>query len=280
VPSSAPGPGASPRLRRLAAALSAVAALGLGAVPAGALGGYPVGVPRAAEPSGVAPPGPAALPGYHLRYVTDFPGRRLPRGWNVFTGVPGGDPGGRFGASHVVVAGGLLHLNAWRDPRHGGAWVTGGLCHCALASTYGAYFVRSRITGGGANEVQLLWPADNQFPPEIDFNENGGSVTSTSSSLHYGSSTALVKRTVRIDMEAWHTWGVIWTPGAVTYVVDGRVWARVTAASLVPHLPMRLDIEQRTRCTIGQQCPRAPVSMLVDWVAEYGPAAASPATGG
>jgi hypothetical protein len=33
---------------------------------------------------------------------------------------------------------------------------------------------------------------------------------------------------------------------------------------------MRLDLEQRAECAIHQQCPAAPVSMLVDWVAEYG----------
>ncbi|MFI5036198.1 MAG: glycoside hydrolase family 16 protein [Acidimicrobiales bacterium] len=250
-----------------------MAALGLTVTttPAGGQPPFPMGVPLAAEPSGLAPPGASALPGYRLRYVTDFPGRRVPSGWDVFTGVPGGDPGGQFGRDHVVVSGGLLHLNAWRDPRYSGRWVTGGLCHCGMAWTYGAFFVRSRITGGGANEVQLLWPANNQWPPEIDFNESGGSVTSTSSSLHFGSSTALVKHTVRLDMEAWHTWGVVWSPTAVTYVVDGQVWARVTAASQIPRIPLRLDLEQRTLCTIGQQCPRAPVSMLVDWVSLYSP---------
>ena len=230
---------------------------------------YPVGVANAAEPSGLGPPVDTPIAGFHLRYVNDFASRVWPAGWDVFTGVPGGDPGGQFGRAHVVVGGGLLRLNTWHDPHYPNRWVTGGLCHCGLPARYGAFFVRSRITGGGANEVQLLWPVTNRWPPEIDFNENGGKVTSTASSLHFGSSTALIRLTVRVDLRRWHTWGVVWTPGSVTYVLDGRVWGRITRAALVPTVPMRLDLEQRTLCTIGRQCPTAPVSMLVDWVTEY-----------
>jgi len=250
-----------------AAALSPIIAVN----PAGASSVYPVGVVNSAQPSGLGPPGPAALPGYLRRYFTDFPGRHVPSGWNVFSGVPGGDPGGQFAPSHVTVSGHLLHINAWRDARYADRWVTGGLCHCGLASLYGAYFVRSRVTGGGANEVQLLWPATNRWPPEIDFNESGGSVTSTSSSLHYGTSSALVQRSLTINMRAWHTWGVIWTPGSVTYVVDGRAWASLSDVTQIPNLPMRMDLEQRTKCAVGAQCPSAPVSMLVNWVVEYAP---------
>src|SRR5271169_5230543 len=77
---------------------------------------YPVGVPSASEPSGRAPPGPQSLAGYRLIYLNDFPGSTVPPGWDVFAGVPGGDPGGQFGEAHVTVSGGLLRLNTWRDP--------------------------------------------------------------------------------------------------------------------------------------------------------------------
>jgi Glycosyl hydrolases family 16 len=230
---------------------------------------YPSGTVDLTDPSGVAPPGANALPGYRLTYVTDFEGTTLPSGWNVFTGIPAGDPGGQFASTHVVVHDGTLALNTWKDPKYSNRWITGGLCQCGVAKTYGAYFVRSRITGSGPNEAELLWPANNVWPPEIDFNETGGVVYATSSTIHWGPINQIEQRHLNINMEQWHTWGVIWTPALVTYVVDGQVWGTITNASEIAKVPMTLDFEQRQLCAIGRQCPTRPVSMLIDWVAEY-----------
>lgn len=238
-------------------------------LPPGSKSEYPVGIKDKAEPSGEAPPGANALPGYKLSYVTDFKGTALPPSWNVYTGVPGGVPGGQFAASHVVVAHGILSLNTWRDPRYQNRWVTGGLCQCEVARTYGAYFVRSRITGPGPNEVELLWPANNHWPPEIDFNETGGQVDSTSSTLHYNAVNSIDQRHVGINMEKWHTWGLIWTPKQISYVVDGQVWGIITTAYEIADVPMTLDMQQTARCVPGRPCSIHPASMQVDWVAEY-----------
>jgi beta-glucanase (GH16 family) len=77
-------------------------------------------------------------------------------------------------------------------------------------------------------------------------------------------------------MTQWHTWGVIWTPTTITYVVDGTVWGRVTNAAESPSVPMNLDFEQLTHCSAGRQCPTRPVSMMIDWVAEYSKIPAHP----
>lgn len=232
-------------------------------------GRYPVGTPDASEPSGEAPPNSKALVGYRLSYVADFSGTTVPKGWDVFTGIPGGDPGGHFGISHVVVDDGTLQLLTYRDPNYHDGWVTGGLCQCSVAHIYGAYFVRSRVTGKGPNEVELLWPVTNQWPPEIDFNETGGSIVSSSSSLHYGTSNIVVRHHVNINMTQWHTWGVIWMPNEVIYTVDGRIWGVDQGSATIPKVPMTLDLEQRTICSENRQCPSSPVTMYVDWVAEY-----------
>jgi hypothetical protein len=230
---------------------------------------YPVGIPDSSEPSGKAPPAPSALAGYRQSYVNDFTGSQLPAGWDVYTGVPAGDPGAHFGGSHVVVQNGLLNLNTYRDPAWNNAFVTGGLCQCGLPQTYGAYFVRSRVTGRGPNEVDLLWPAANVWPPEIDFSETGASISSTTGSVHYGAANHIVHLTVYINMTKWNTWGVIWTPRKITFVVDGQVWGTDDVASQISHQAMTLDLQQSTRCASGTQCPTGPVSMQVDWVAEY-----------
>jgi beta-glucanase (GH16 family) len=165
----------------------------------------------------------------------------------------------------------MLELNTFRDAAWHNRWVTGGLCQCGVAQRYGAYFVRSRITGPGPNEAELLWPAGKEWPPEIDFNETGGSVTSTTTSVHYGSANHIVRSEININMTQWHTWGVIWTPRYIVYTVDGNIWGTFKVPSEISRVPMTLDFEQRQICEEKRQCPTAPQSMQIDWVAEYAP---------
>jgi hypothetical protein len=70
-------------------------------------------------------------------------------------------------------------------------------------------------------------------------------------------------------MTKWHTWGVIWTSRSIIFVVDGQVWGTDRAPSHIPRQAMTLDIQQSTRCSSDTQCPTGPVSMQVNWVAEY-----------
>jgi hypothetical protein len=232
---------------------------------------YLVGTPSHADPSGMAPPGLTSMKQYLRTYVADFPGTLLPAGWVDFTGIPGGDAQGQFAATHVQVAHGMLQLHAWQDPKYHNKWTTGGLCQCGHALTYGAFFVRSRITGPGPNEVELLWPASNTWPPEVDFNETGNVDSSTSWTIHFGGAQDdTFQRTLHgVDMTKWHTWGVIWTPRSLTFTVDGQPWGTYTNPAAIPHVPMTLDLQQRPACAVGPSCPAAKQSLLIDWVAEY-----------
>ena len=230
---------------------------------------YPLGTLDKAALSGMGVPSPNAMPGYTMTFSTVFPGDRLPTGWVRYRGQPVGDPGAEFATSHVVVGGGLLRINTWRDPAYQGRWVTGGGCQCATPHTYGAYFVRSRVTGGGASSIQLLWPASNTWPPEIDFNENEGQLNSSTSTVHFGPTNQVDQRKLFINMTKWHTWGVIWTSQSIKYIVDGVVWGSVNDVGEIPNIPMRFDLQQQTWCQRGRLCPTAPVSMIVSWVAEY-----------
>lgn len=232
---------------------------------------YPTGVVNAKEASGFAPPGAKALAGYHLTYETTFPGTSIPPGWDLFEAVPPNDPGGQFEGSHVVVDNGMLYLKAWKDPLFNDEWVTGGLCQCGVARTFGAYFVRSRITAGGANEAELLRPSSNTWPPEIDFNENDGLAGRTSSTLHWSPINQIDQRFLNINLTKWHTWGVIWSPSSVIYTVDGQVWGKIRNSSEISRVPMTLNLEQVQHCKQGYECPTHPTSMEVNWVAEYAP---------
>ena len=236
------------------------------------------GVTDATEPSGKAPPLANALAGYRQTYVTDFGGTSLPAGWGTYAGQPGGDVGTQWQPSHVVVSNGQLQLNAGFDPT-ANEWITGGVSQNSVSTTYGAYFVRSRITAPGPTIVELLWPTQNVWPPEIDFNETYGATTSSMATVHFGTVNNVDHRTVSIDMTKWHTWGVVWTPTSLTYVVDGVVWGVVTQASEIPSIAMHLAIQQQTWCSQNFACPTAPASAVVDWVAEYAPTSTAPSGG-
>ena len=235
------------------------------------------------EPSGCNPHGqarfevsgrlpPLALRGYTRIYCDDFRGPSVGQGWLRFNGQPSGDPGAMFLPSHVSQYGGLLSLNTYRDAANGGSWATGGVCQCARHQTYGAYFVRSEVTGSGDDNDQLLWPAQHVWPPEVDFNETTAASTSqTASYVHYNSDNQQIAHEVSVNLTRWHTWGVIWMPGSVTFTIDGRVWGRVTDPSAIPHIPMTLDLQQQTYCSSGWACPSKPLSMRIDWVTEFAP---------
>ena len=223
------------------------------------------------EPSRQAPPTADWLHGFVRSYCNDFDGTALPSGWGKFSGVPKGDPSSMFDPAHVVVGQGYLSLNTTRDPANDGRWATGGVCQCAVGRTYGTYYVRSRLTGAGDDEVQMLWPVAHVWPPEIDFNETGQRVTKTAWYVHFRSSSHQIAKTLQIDLMQWHTWGVHWTSRRITFTVDGHVWGVVRSPSVIPHERMTLDMSQQTWCGIAPECPTKPVSMQIDWVAEFTP---------
>jgi Glycosyl hydrolases family 16 len=199
--------------------------------------------------------------------------------WGRYSGQPGGDPAGLWAPSHIVVSHGLLNLESYRDPRFGGRWVSGGVSSApALSQTYGKYEVRLRMDPGkGIAVVALLWPSANQWPPEIDFAENGGETRSrdhVTATLHFGAGDSQIQRTLSENFAHWHVLGVEWTPGSLVYTVDGRRWAAIRNRA-VPDQPMELDLQTQAG-TCGDAyapCPDAStparVSAQIDWVAAY-----------
>ena len=189
-------------------------------------------------------------------------------------------PGGYWAASHVAVSHGALVLASYRDPRHGGRWVSGGVSSGpALSQTYGKYEVRLRVDRGkGIAFVALLFPSGNGWPPEVDFAENGGESGARdhmTATLHYGADDSQIQHTLSgKDFTHWHVLGVEWTPGLLLYTIDGRRWAAVRSAA-VPRQPMELDLQtQAGTCgDASAPCPDASTPSRVDaqvaWVAAY-----------
>jgi hypothetical protein len=240
--------------------------------------------PGAADP----PAAPALQPavatplGWREVFRDDFSGTALDAGkWGTYSGQPGGVPGGWWDPSHVVVGGGVAALRGYRDPNFGGRWVTGGMSSGrGLKQTYGKYLVRFRVDAGyGISPILLLWPTAEHWPPEIDFAEDGGAGTTRdhmTATMHYGATNDQIQRTVYADFTQWHTMGVEWLPGRLTYTLDGQPWAGVTT-SAVPAEPMELDLQ--TQAGTGDPWSPAPdastppeVDMQIDWVVAYAPA--------
>jgi beta-glucanase (GH16 family) len=212
-------------------------------------------------------------------FVDDF-SQGLDRSrWVVYSGQPGGDPGGWWDPSHATVRDGVLSLETYQDLRFGGRWVSGGVSSSrALRQRYGKYLVRFRMDAGrGVLGVLLLWPASNVWPPEIDFAETGGANDrrdEISATLHYGSDNSEIHRSVQGEFTQWHTAGVEWTPGRLVYTLDGRRWATVSSP-YVPGMRMDLDIQAQAG-TCGNPyspCPGlgtpAHVNLQVDRVTAY-----------
>jgi beta-glucanase (GH16 family) len=199
--------------------------------------------------------------------------------WGTYRGQPGGDPGGWYEPSHVVVKNGVLNLQTYRDGRFGRRWVSGGLSSApGLKQTYGKYEVRFRVDAGrGVGVALLLWPVADHWPPEIDFGEHGGETRTRkhmTATLHYGSGNKQVQRTLRADFTHWQTLGVEWTPGRLVYTIGGRPWATVSNPN-VPREAMEMDLQAPagTCGDVWAPCPDATtpahVAMQVDSVVAY-----------
>src|SRR3954452_12746659 len=161
--------------------------------------------------------------------------------WGKYEGRPGGNPYGYWKASHVQGYAGNALLRGMRGTGDYGRYVTGGMMLNSVTQTYGKYAVRAKFDRSTTiQHAMLLWPRSG-WPPEIDFSEGPTSMGVMATS-HWGSTNSQTHAFKRVDMTQWHTYGVAWTPTAVSYTIDGVTWARMTGAA-VPHQAMRLAIQ-------------------------------------
>jgi beta-glucanase (GH16 family) len=235
------------------------------------------------------------IPGWRQVFADNFNGRRLDLSkWRLYWGQPGGDPAGWYDPRHVHISHGMLVISAYRDRRDHNRWATGGLSSSpGLKQTYGKYLVRFRLDPGiGIGHAVLLMPANNSWPPEIDFSEdNGSGRQGTLATLHFGKQDIHWAASLKsVDLTQWHTLGVEWTPGRLQFTINGRIWETMTGA-VIPDIPMVLDLQTEAWPCSGTwgRCPNAStprvVNMYVDWVVAYAPAtgtatASSAAAGG
>jgi beta-glucanase (GH16 family) len=249
--------------------------------------GTATGAQNGPDPSGQNPP--ATLSGFTLQYVQEFDGDSIPAGWDTYSGVPGGESAqvAQWVPSMCTFSGGEAHFMA------------SGIDSCGLQDystpqEYGAWFARVKgddePSGMSFSDIFLLWPADNQWPPEIDIYEDSGqsrsgtqaSVHNTAGSLCGSSPTAQCLATyeqsngpsggVPNDGTGWHTYGVEWTPSGVTWLIDGRVIftapaSEVKSPAQQPALPMYMDLQSQN--LQGAGTPSGRETMTVDWAEQF-----------
>jgi hypothetical protein len=239
------------------------------------------------DPSGENPL--TALSGFILKYVQDFNGDSIPPNWGTYNGVPGGESStvAQWVPGMCTFSGGEAHFMAM------------GIDSCGLqyyggSQKYGAWFARlkgdSEPSSMWFSNIFLLWPDNDQWPPEIDiYEDSGGSRSSTSASMFNtvgdvcGSSPTSQclepyeqsngqSGGVSNNGTQWSTYGVEWTPSGVTWLVDGRVIytapaSQVKSPAQQPALPMGMDLQSQNLQGAGTPTQRE--TMTVDWVDEY-----------
>jgi beta-glucanase (GH16 family) len=247
-----------------------------GSTPPSATAGATPTVAAPRYPSGLAMPN-GDLPAWRQIFTEDFGGTALPPEWVSYDGQPINDPGGYFASSHVSVADGVLNIGAWREKSHRNIYVTGGVSNRKVYSeVYGRVDIRFRMDRGrGVAYALLLWPTSNNPLPEIDIAEdNGFGRDRLYSVMHSADGTAHIGRDVGGDFTTWHTAGVEWSPGQVTFTVDGKPWTTIKHPG-VSSVPMSVALQsQAWFCGHGwQACPDKTtpkrVDLEVDWVVAY-----------
>ncbi|MFT4087028.1 MAG: glycoside hydrolase family 16 protein [Gordonia sp. (in: high G+C Gram-positive bacteria)] len=238
--------------------------------------------PTAGTVSGENPWSPGA--GWSQVFFDDFDRCSLGDRWSAYSGRPGGNPYSKWDPSMVTVSDGMLHLYG---EKRGKTWVTGGVSNYPITQLYGRWEVRMRAhPSADLSYHALLWPKNEQWPPEIDFAESVASKRdSIAAFLHWknkdGENTKASAWT-KDDFTQWHTIGVQWAPGVVKYLLDGKVWAEARGTRAVPTTPMWLALqveagacERRTDwgmspCAASEPRP-ARTSVDIDWVIVYRP---------
>ncbi|UVJ39573.1 glycoside hydrolase family 16 protein [Arthrobacter sp. CJ23] len=145
---------------------------------------------------------------------------------------------------------------------------------------YGRYSIRFRYDPMPGYKIAfLLWPAsDNWNEGEIDWPE--GSLDGPL----YGASAikgSFANGAMEFDPPRrtfapggpgdWHVATTEWTPGNVSWFMDGALIDQTTVPSGVPDTPMRWTLQAETSDRASRDFPEAAVSghLQIDWVVQY-----------
>lgn len=198
-------------------------------------------------PADAIPPPPA---GWREVFRDDFDAATLADTWEAFDGRPSSDDHVHWLPSMARVDDGALVLSG--APAFGG-WATGAVSGWRMPRIYGLYEIRMRAVPHDVLSYHvLLWPADDQWPPEIDLAEGYRADRSrTDAFIHWREPDGSRRKRgyqIRVDATAYLTWAIEWLPGSVRLLADGAEFARMTGPT-VPDAPMWFGMQVEARAT-------------------------------
>lgn len=245
--------------------------------------------PRAAEPSGQTVPR-GDLPHWRQIIAQDFSTPvALGRFDKVYSGWAGYDRNRDSSRGHRPLA----TQGLWNSKTTSS--VKNGVFHCDLhtegttpqvcaltptvtgrwweGAMYGRYSVRFKADSTPDYKIAwLIWPSSNIWAQgELDFPEGylNGTITAAAHALGDDPAPTPFFRDTGVRMQAWHTATTEWTPGRVTYILDGKRVGTTTDPAVVPTHPMRWALQAESRLTAKAPDPDLHAHISVDWVAQW-----------
>lgn len=175
------------------------------------------------------------------------------------------DPAGGYYDPHwtVRVSGGQMHIRMFRAGR---GWVHSAavIPKAASAVRYGRFTETFRVSkvSRGYKSAHLLWP-DGNARFEVDFPENEWDTPI----FAYTHSAAVPQQSFGTGASwgAWHTSVIEWTPGRLTFRLDGRVTG--TTSRGVPDVRMSWIIQNEAALNGEQAPPGSSAQMDISYVA-------------
>jgi beta-glucanase (GH16 family) len=224
------------------------------------------------------------LPGWKQVFTEDFtsgaslgsfPGSVYGSKFSVYAdGTPdtAGQQGkpSRYEPSQVVsVANGMLNL--YLHTANGTPMAAAIMPTLPKSMLYGKYTIRFKSDSlQGFKTAWMLWPDSENWPQdgEIDFPE--GDLSSTIGGyVHHQNATSGSDQdaySTKVTYTSWHTASIEWSPGKVTFILDGATVG--TSTTNVPNTPMHWVIQTES-CLDG--CPAASTAgnLQIDWITAY-----------
>jgi beta-glucanase (GH16 family) len=201
----------------------------------------------------------------HMIYDDEFNGSSLSSDWatcwwyapaSADGGCSNGTAEGEwYRAQNVTVHNGELSLTAQNQPVQGVNqstglpqnynWTSGMVdTHGKFSFSYGYVEWQAQVPNGmGLWPALWLMPENGIWPPEIDALEMVGSQPNVWTGTYLPPTGAKQGHWATINglYSGWHTFGVDWEPGSITWYVDGHAVAQSTTA--VTNTPMYLVMD-------------------------------------
>lgn len=138
---------------------------------------------------------------------------------------------------------------------------------------YGRYSVRFKADATADYKIAyLLWPTSDIWAQgEVDFPEGYLDSAITAGAHRLGDDPAPTPffRDTGVRMQSWHTATTEWSPGRLTFLLDGKRIGTTTDPAVVPTHPMRWALQAESRLTAEAPARDLHAHIAIDWVAQW-----------